>query len=428
MNDARNPDQDPISSTSGPNPNRDRRRTAPLIEGKAREIAPEASTSEASTPEARTPEASPPENVIARPGQEPAASEGLQENPQERVQESVQETAPDMPATGPAAAPNRLVLAGGAAAAALLAAGLALWTFLPGDAQTGVDDKAALASLGARVEAVEARGDAALAALGRRVETLEKALASASVPKTQARVDQTLINSEPPAQKIDLAPFEGRLSELETNLARIGQRLKPLEDKIEPLPGAMNDLRAAMTNDGAQSRTGADRAQAAALVVVAQSIVSAIEAGRAYGQEIEALGTLKAPAALVDALRPSANGAPALPVLLAGFARLEPALNAPPTQADGVSLLDRLTSSASALVRVRPVSEPVGDSAPDWAARIERALARGDSAAALAQWERLPESAKAATADWAKAVRARTTAEQAARALLSDAMMRLARS
>jgi hypothetical protein len=89
MNDARNPDQDPISSTSGPNPNRDRRRTAPLIEGKAREIAPEASTSEASTPEARTPEASPPENVIARPGQEPAASEGLQENPQERVQEDL---------------------------------------------------------------------------------------------------------------------------------------------------------------------------------------------------------------------------------------------------------------------------------------------------------------------------------------------------
>ena len=190
----------------------------------------------------------------------------------------------------------------------------------------------------------------------------------------------------------------------------------------------MTYMRAAMTADGAQSRTGADRAQAAALVVVAQSIVGAIENGRDYRAEIEALGALKAPAALVEALLPSVNGAPGLPALVAGFAKVESALKAPPAVAEGVSLLDRITASASALVRVRPVSEPVGDSAADSAARMERALARGDSAAALAQWERLPESAKAASADWANAVRARTTAQQAARALLSDAMTRLARS
>ena len=64
----------------------------------------------------------------------------------------------------------------------------------------------------------------------------------------------------------------------------------------------------------------------------------------------------------------------------------------------------------------------------DHAARIERALASGDGAAALAQWERLPDAAKAASADWAKALRARTSAQEAARALLSDAMARLARS
>ena len=272
-----------------------------------------------------------------------------------------------------------------------------------------------------------------MAALAKRVDAVEGALAAAGrttsgdSPKTETRV-----NAEPATPAIDLAPLEARLALIEKSAAQLADRLKPVEDKIEPLPGALTDLRAALTADGASARTGADQAQAAAksaaLVVVAQSIAAAIDAGQPYKPALEALGALKAPPAIVDALRPAAGGAPNLASLVSSFAKVERALFAPPAPPEGANLLERLTRSASALVRVRPASDPEGDSPADHAARIERALASGDGAAALAQWERLPDAAKAASADWAKALRARTSAQEAARALLSDAMARLARS
>ena len=272
-----------------------------------------------------------------------------------------------------------------------------------------------------------------MAALAKRVDAVEGALAAAGrttsgdSPKTETRVA-----SEPAAPKVDLAPLEARLALIEKSAAQLADRLKPVEDKIEPLPGALTDLRAALTADGASARTGADQAQAAAksaaLLVVAQSIAAAIDAGQPYKPALEALGALKAPPAIVDALRPAAGGAPSLASLASGFAKIERALFVPPAPPEGANLLERLSRSASALVRVRPASDPEGDSPADHAARIERALARGDGAAALAAWEGLPDAAKAASADWAKALAARTSAQEAARALLSDAMARLARS
>lgn len=287
----------------------------------------------------------------------------------------------------------------------------------------------------------------AMAGLVKRLESVERALAASAAQGASATQGnpaegsepaktQTRANMEPPAPKIDLAPLELRLAELEKSAAALNDRLKPVEERIEPLPGALTELRAALTADGASARTGADKAQAAAqaaaLVVVAQSVAAAVETGKPYRPALETLAALKASPASVEALRATADGVPTFADLIAGFAKIEPALTAPPAQAEGATLLERLSRSAGALVRVRPAGEPEGDSTPDLAARIERALARGDGAAALASFQRLadrlPESAKAASAQWAGALRARTTAQEAAGALLSDAMARLARS
>lgn len=495
MNDAQNPEgQNPgsrdskdKSASTRPTPNRDRRRTPPLIEGEAEIVAAGAPVDPAgqtkqelspnqapeAAPSSHAPEAAPEveaSNAEARTSDTPATDTPAIDTP------ATDFPATDSPTKDPSAKRSELPLLAGVAAASALVAGAAFWAFLPGDAgegQVSATNAGALAILGTRVDALEretrgaeTRNSAALAslreqlaknlaakdfaakepatadsvtalanvtALAKRVDAVEGALAAAGrttsgdSPKTETRV-----NAEPATPAIDLAPLEARLALLEKNATQLADRLKPVEDKIEPLPGALTDLRAALTADGASARTGADQAQAAAksaaLVVVAQSIAAAIDAGQPYKPALEALGALKAPPAIVDALRPAAGGAPSLASLASSFAKVERALFAPPAPPEGANLLERLTRSASALVRVRPASDPEGDSPADHVARIERALASGDGAAALAQWERLPDAAKAASADWAKALRARTSAQEAARALLSDAMARLARS
>ncbi|HEY8581085.1 MAG TPA: hypothetical protein VIL72_14450, partial [Beijerinckiaceae bacterium] len=94
----------------------------------------------------------------------------------------------------------------------------------------------------------------------------------------------------------------------------------------------------------------------------------------------------------------------------------------------GASFLDRLRSSAAGLVQVRPVGEPSGETPADLVARIEAAVRRGAFADALRLWERLPETARADSAAWADRLRARLAAEDAARAIQSDAVARLARA
>jgi hypothetical protein len=491
MNDAQNPEgQNPgardskdKSASTRPTPNRDRRRTPPLIEGEADIVATGAPIEPAGQSRQESSPAQEPEAAASSQAPEAAPGNPAQLNAEARTSDipATDSPATDSPTKDPSAKRSELPLLAGVAAASALVAGAAFWAFLPGDAgegQTSATNVGALAILGTRVDALEretrgaeTRNSAALAslreqltkdlaakdlvtrnlaargpasadamtalatmtALAKRVDAVEGALAAAGrttsgeSPKTETRV-----NAEPATPAIDLAPLEARLALLEKSAAQLAGRLKPVEDKIEPLPGALTDLRAALTADGASARTGADQAQAAAksaaLVVVAQSIAAAIDAGQPYRPALEALGALKAPPAIVDALRPAAGGAPSLASLASGFAKMERALFVPPAPPEGANLLERLSRSASALVRVRPASDPEGASPADHAARIERALASGDGAAALAQWERLPDAAKAASADWAKALRARTSAQEAARALLSDAMARLARS
>jgi hypothetical protein len=62
------------------------------------------------------------------------------------------------------------------------------------------------------------------------------------------------------------------------------------------------------------------------------------------------------------------------------------------------------------------------------AARIRRALERGDVAAALQAWNSLSDAGKAASADWAARARARLAAQEAARAILAEASERLSRT
>jgi hypothetical protein len=276
----------------------------------------------------------------------------------------------------------------------------------------------------------------ALAALSARLDALEKALAA---PKSEGRAEPDVrapaapeTAREPaPAPAVDLAPLERRLAALEG-------RLKPLEERLAPMQSALDQmresLRAASVAETTRAQSGADQSRAAAQAAVAQALFAALDAGRPFAAELDALANLGAAAPRIDALKPFAQtGAPRLDALTRAFAQAEPGASRALAQAlapagDGeASWFDRLARGASGLVRVRPAGDPDATSPADAMARIERALARGDLRGALAEWERMPEPARAASADWAKAARARLGADEAARSLFAEALSRLAR-
>ncbi|KAF0136442.1 MAG: hypothetical protein FD152_1013, partial [Xanthobacteraceae bacterium] len=106
------------------------------------------------------------------------------------------------------------------------------------------------------------------------------------------------------------------------------------------------------------------------------------------------------------------RGLPTPAVLAQRFSLLMPALlrAAPPRATDG-TLLDRLSTTAQNLVRIRPVGEAAGDDVPTAVARMDAKLKRGDIAGALADLDRLPEPVRALAASWAAEARTRVAAE-----------------
>ncbi len=298
---------------------------------------------------------------------------------------------------------------------------------------------AALAPLDARLSALEKAiaakpvGDAgpALASLEGRLKDIENSLAA---PKSEGRATQTRVEAQAPAQPaVDLAPLENRVAGLEA-------QLKPLEGRVEPLAPALADVRASLEALAARTLQAQAQSQSeaktwaeaqsqlsvgAAQALVAQAALGKLDAGEPFAQEIDALAGLGLTAPQIEPLRAfAAKGAATSAALGREFAALEPKLRSEAPAASG-SILDRLAQSAGALVRVRPVGEPSGDSPSDVTARIERALASHDVAGALVAWDKLPEGAKAVSSDWAQRARARLACEQALRAIMSDAIARL---
>ena len=92
----------------------------------------------------------------------------------------------------------------------------------------------------------------------------------------------------------------------------------------------------------------------------------------------------------------------------------------PPSEDAGY--FERLLSSAESLVTVRPIGAVEGPGVPETVARMEVALKAGDLAKAVAEFDTLPEPAKAAGAVFADKIRARLAVEQLADQAIASAM------
>jgi hypothetical protein len=244
----------------------------------------------------------------------------------------------------------------------------------------------------------------AIAGLNRRVDEIAANAAAAreqagAAAKTASELRQTM-NEAQPAGRADLDA--------------IGKRL----DAVEAAAKAGTQTNAQASSMGAAVR----------LALAASALREAVNAGRGYATELDAVKAAGGEGGTVTALAPfAAKGLPSDATLAKGLLALVPAISKAAgvdTHASG-GFLEKLQANAEKLVRVRPVDGPAGNDAGAVIARIEAHAARNDVAAARAEVERLPPAAMQAAAPWLKAVAARDAARDAARSLATASMRAL---
>jgi len=229
------------------------------------------------------------------------------------------------------------------------------------------------------------------------------------------------------APAVDLAAVEARVTALlAPQAARVDAatgRIRSLDEEIKAAAAATRTLAEKVTALEASRTQAGDAGRRAALVVGLSSLRGAVDRGQPFASELKSVATLGLPPEAVRSLEAHAErGLPTAAVLAQRFASLAPALlRAAPAQATDGTLLDRLSATAQNLVRIRPVGEAAGDDVPTAVARMEAKLRRGDTAGALADLDRLPESVRALAASWAAEARARVAAEATLRRLTLDA-------
>lgn len=240
-------------------------------------------------------------------------------------------------------------------------------------------------------------------------ETATKALALASTPRDGSAPAAPAPVVAPPAP-------DPRIAEMATAQAALVDRIAKLE---AVLAQPKTETRVAPVE---VPKTGGAAAQAIAAIALEQRL----RAGEPFAIEFAALTRAGVDGAALAPLKPFAeSGAPSSASLAASFAKISAAiLAAARPEAEG-GVLDKLLDRLRNTVRVHPVGETPGEEPEAVVSRIQAALSRGQIAAAVAAFGKLPEAARKAGGDWVKTASARAGADEAARTLRDAAIGRL---
>lgn len=261
-------------------------------------------------------------------------------------------------------------------------------------------------------------------------------------PTVQLRSDLTaqqeriaaLENVEPaevPTPDIDLSGLENRLSDLEGRIAALEERpaasvpegvdAQAYAAELEGLKASVetqrSEIEALLKNAKTVEEATAEAATIASAQAAVAQIVSAIDAGRPFADQVSQLQALdlgEIDPALVSV---ASDGVATLSALQAEFpdqARM--ALSV--ARASGVDEGQQgLGSFLKRSLGARSVAPREGNDPDAVLSRAEAAINSGDLAAALSELVTLPEEAQSAIADWRTAADARVAARSAADAL-----------
>lgn len=262
--------------------------------------------------------------------------------------------------------------------------------------------KAEIAGLKSATEQGGAGDKAGFAALGDKVQALESAVAT--------------LDSKGDAAPVDLGPLNDKLATLETATKAAGDAASRQEGQLSDLNRQVSQLAAKVEAQASQPKI--------ALAIAASALKSALDRGAPFSAELETFAAIRPDAPEIAVLRPHAEkGVPTRAEIARRVDAAANAMIAAATPSDpNEGFFQRLMSSAETLVKVRPIGAVEGKGVPETVARLEVAVNQGDYAKALAEYNSLPEAAKAAGADLAASLKARQDAEAAVDALVSGAM------
>ena len=282
---------------------------------------------------------------------------------------------------------------------------------VPGDLPGQVDGlsqaldqvKADVASLKQAVESGGAGGNAGIEALNTEIAELETRIDSIG-PGTDGATPE------------EVAAINEKIAGVEALARAAGEAGSALDGRLGAIEQSLSGLTAKVDSQAAQPKI--------ALAIAASALKAAIERGAPFQPEIETFAAIAPQAPGLADLRPYAEKGVATRADI--IAETDAAANAmiaaasPPPQDAG--FFERLLTSAESLVSVRPIGAVEGPGVPETVARMEVALQAGDLAKAIAEFDTLPEPAKAAGATFADKIRARLTVEQLADQAIAAAM------
>jgi hypothetical protein len=270
--------------------------------------------------------------------------------------------------------------------------------------------KANVASLQEAIAAGGAGENAGLQALDARVKQLETDIAGLSQggngpsPEELAALNQTV------------TALSERIAGVEALAKSGGEADTAIDGRLGALEQSLSALTARVDAQAAQPKI--------ALAIAAAALKSAIERGVPFQAEIETFAAVAPDAPELAALRSYAEKGVATRADI--LAETDAAANAiiaaanPPSADAG--FFERLLASAESLVSVRPIGEVEGPGVPETVARMEVAIKAGDLAKAIAEFDTLPDAAKAAGAAFGDKVRARLEVERLADQAIASAM------
>lgn len=239
-------------------------------------------------------------------------------------------------------------------------------------------------------------------ALSDRIAELDTALAA--------------LRNESGAAAVDLGPLNSKMTTLDAQMQSAEQAAAALDGRLGIVEQQASQLAGKVDAQASQPKI--------ALAIAASALKAALERGAPFTAELETFAAVRPDAPQIATLRAYAEkGIPSRIDIAAGMGDAANAMVSAATPVDpDQSVFQRLLTSAESLVKVRPIGAVEGKGAPETVARMEVAVNQGDYAKALSEFDTLPDTAKAAGADFAGKLKARQEAEAAVNELVSGAM------
>lgn len=275
--------------------------------------------------------------------------------------------------------------------------------------------------------------------------TNEKAEASLNLMSTEIEGLKTMLAEQAAATpRIDLSPVETKIAAIEEKLGTVPEANGLSADADARITALSEQVKAAETA-GTVLKTDSETARAAlelrieaiekkldqprddvevAVAIASAGLKAAIDRGGPFTAELATLEGIKPDDPSVKELKTfAASGVPSRATLVAEFPKVADAILAASRSDDpNQSFADRLMSSAFSAIQVRPVGEVEGEGPDAIVARMEARITNGDLAAAVAEWDKLPDASKKVSEAYKTSLDARIRVEQLVGTALNKAV------